>query len=108
MSLDYYSKYLKYKTKYISLKQQMGGAPPIPIKNFIGDYNSKAGSNITVDDVKVGYKFDKKIINEMMASICSGKAKNSDSCDNNTTPIQVTLSDGKTTVKINANGSVVA
>jgi hypothetical protein len=39
MSLDYYSKYLKYKGKYISLRNQMRGGAVMPKKDFIERYN---------------------------------------------------------------------
>lgn len=32
---DYYLKYLKYKSKYLELKKQLGGAPPVWLNSFI-------------------------------------------------------------------------
>ncbi len=39
--MDYYSKYLKYKTKYYKLKNQVGGNTKYPLINYAPDYTAE-------------------------------------------------------------------
>jgi hypothetical protein len=53
MEVDYYSKYLKYKSKYLELKKQMGGKPERCISGIkeykCNDVNSCRGTGIWND-----------------------------------------------------------
>jgi hypothetical protein len=74
--MDYYQKYLKYKTKYLQLKSQLGGDDlerclPVPT-NFIRDLNNTIKRNadlIATRCMKVDFNKDKNVrklvINEL-------------------------------------------
>ena len=59
MQVNYYAKYLKYKQKYLDLKEEMMGGvpPPLPTK-MMGDRRTETSFNPVAQGVKLQKHFD--------------------------------------------------
>jgi hypothetical protein len=93
MEIDYYSKYLKYKAKYLDLKKQMGGIrdPYNPYKCCKWCYCKEFKLNSLInneENCKCGhvteqhvfkYQYD-SYINEEFRDYCYGRNKTNTSC----------------------------